>query len=762
MKNENFIFLIQRAQNIASTASINWNIQLDASGVAVKGQEWHLRKLTKDGGTGKELLRTFSQLEEAQEQLVVKGLLDANAVGKRPVSEAWQDLIKAHTLDHLIVKKKSITFAQSAALAWRFLATVAQVEPWLVTSDDVRLACEISDLCENTTSRSINIMALMRNFVDVLHLFNACPISPLVNRSPISGVRRAKFAKAEKDLSKTLAERKSHEKLPERRAFWQLMSIVFTDYPASFIDCLRFAMVKLLTLTGLRIGEVVQIPLDWRRTRNYVDERGKPAGESGGISEALLIRHFAKKQREPYLYEETQFVPDAYRKDVEEIFDEVVKLTAPLRATLRAQYETGRTFPQYKSDQLVDALEMYVHLTGNPVWVTEPFPQAVQESLDRYRKTFNPVELSRLSEYQKHSTYLAPAVSRFYSKEQRDKGLVLRDADGHPTKGKGVRGKFLLVSDVETFVSEHVPTKRSDLAPQPLNSGGELAPWEMLFLMPKRAVGEGRGQTVLDPSKTFSVGIADQHLLQAAIGDIEGEKYTLFSTYGLTKEERTLTLKSYTLRHLQTTELFRLGVADTLISKRYNRRSVAQSYVYDHRSLAEELDAIELPDEWVQVLGESKAATVAKMILVGRANGPIVRQFKRIQKEEGDDAALRFLSAEADGFHATPYGTCLNSFTVDPCPKHLECLNDCRHLSATNLTEHHENAVTLHGRLKIALEHARAKPDGTIGKLNQINHALKRLEGVEKLLATAPGELVFPGGIDRSAPTGNRSVLDDA
>ncbi|WP_229490829.1 hypothetical protein [Pseudoduganella namucuonensis] len=41
------------------------------------------------------------------------------------------------------------------------------------------------------------------------------------------------------------------------------------------------------------------------------------------------------------------------------------------------------------------------------------------------------------------------------------------------------------------------------------------------------------------------------------------------------------------------------------------------------------------------------------------------------------------LHFEADGFHASPYGHCLNSFTVDPCPKHLECFANCRHLSAT-------------------------------------------------------------------------------
>jgi hypothetical protein len=243
-------------------------------------------------------------------------------------------------------------------------------------------------------------------------------------------------------------------------------------------------------------------------------------------------------------------------------------------------------------------------------------------------------------------------------------------------------------------------------------------------------------------------------------GKAKVSHYSIFEAYGQTEEERGLSLNTHSLRHLQDTELFRLGVSDAVISKRHNRQSVAQSYVYDHRSLAEYLDSIELPDEWEQVVGGSKSATVAKMILAGKANGPIVREFKRIQIEEGDQAALIFLMAEADGFHATPYGTCLNSFTVDPCPKSLECFNNCRHLSATDLPEHRKNAMALVGRLKVVLENALAKPEGTIGKANQIEHARKRILGAGKLLETQAGALVFPEGVDLSKQKNAGSIFD--
>lgn len=194
-----------------------------------------------------------------------------------------------------------------------------------------------------------------------------------------------------------------------------------------------------------------------------------------------------------------------------------------------------------------------------------------------------------------------------------------------------------------------------------------------------------------------------------------------------------------------------LATGDTIISKRFNRRSVAQSYEYDHRSLAEELDQLELPADVEMALGE-KASTVAKMIQSGKASGPIVDAFKKIQSTEGDTAAFEFLKVEADGFHATPYGHCLNSFTVDPCPKHLECFSGCRHLSATNLPENRRHLRTLELKLAAAVEAAETKPSKSIGRTNQIQHAKVRLDGVRTLLATKQGEKPFPDGPDLSLP----------
>jgi hypothetical protein len=335
-------------------------------------------------------------------------------------------------------------------------------------------------------------------------------------------------------------------------------------------------------------------------------------------------------------------------------------------------------------------------------------------------------------------------------------------------------------------------TKQSDVTPIKLVIG-ELAAWELMFLMPKRALSEGGREGLCDATRYCAVGRMDRNMITSSLS---GEaKVTLFEAYGQSDEDRQLTIRPHSLRHLQNTELFRLGVADTIITKRFNRRQVAQSYEYDHRSLAEDLDQIDLKPEVEARLGE-KSATVARLIKSGKARGPIVEAFRTVQQTQGEDAALEYLRAEADGFHSTPYGHCINSFTVDPCPKHLECFTGCRHLSATDLPENRQNLVQLEIRLETAVQAIEARQhrigrgapleldtagdehnssltvsaqsmrtwaSSGIGMDNQLSHAKTRLAGVRKLLATPPGEQVFPNGPDLSRDSGNPigRVLDD-
>lgn len=764
-----FASYIAQGKVLANQASISWEISLDASGVAPSGEAWDMRKLIGDGNPTSAKLRNFSTFSKAVTEMRVRGI--PYSIGSQgelvPVSVHWQNLIKAYVLQQLLVAGLSIAHVTSTCSALRLMATVTNnKEPWKLTADDVDLCLSVAASVQPSGQSAIVIRSFVKTVLDAYHLVDAVPLLPLIGTERLrqtEKIRVPKYLKKEAELRSTLQARKAEEKLPGMRAFWELMRIVFTEKPRTFYDAVRFAQGKLLTLTGLRIGEIALLPVDWKRTQDYYDRNGTPAGRHGGVSRSLLLRHFAEKQGSSRkhvgtLWENTQYVPAMFEDILTETLNEIERLTAPLRRTLHAQCETGRLLPMYGQEQLVPVSEIYVHMTG--MALTTDISEAVSNPyIERYRSSYDLRELDDLIELQT-SLPVKPrmALYQFGIRMQKD-GVTLRDAQGRPFVGRGAVNAYLRVDEAEAHIRANTPTKVSDMTPFRLEGGRSVQPWEMLFLLPKRALGEGRENVPCHVGRVVGVGVATQEVLQLSLSaDKKHAAPTLFETYGETEIDRKLTLLPHSLRHLQNTELFRLGVADTIITKRFNRRSVAQSYEYDHRSLQEELEQVSLPDEWEAYLG-SKAANVAKLIKAGRANGPIVKEFKRIQATEGDEAAYTFLKAEADGFHATPYGHCLNSFTVDPCPTHLECFNGCVHLSATDLPENRNNLIVLDGKLRDALELVRAKDSGAVGRQNQIRHAEVRLAGIAKILNTAPGDLVFPDGDDLSLRTNSGSVL---
>ena len=294
---------------------------------------------------------------------------------------------------------------------------------------------------------------------------------------------------------------------------------------------------------------------------------------------------------------------------------------------------------------------------------------------------------------------------------------------------------YLRIDELEDYLAKQVATKQSDSTPLKL-ANGELAASELLFLMPKRALSEGRNEGLCDVTKYCAVGRMDPQMITHALS--AGRQQTLFSVYGQTEEDRALTIRPHSLRHLQNTELFRLGIADTIITKRFNRREVAQSYEYDHRSLSEDLDQVELKPEVEARLGE-KSATIVRLIKSGKARGPIVDAFKRIQLTNGEDAAIEYLAVEADGFHSTPYGHCINSFMVDPCQKHLECFTGCKHLSATDLAQTRHNLVQLETKFALAIKVIEERKSPSLGDGNP-----KQLEAESATSKGLPGAMQVP------------------
>lgn len=783
--NEFYQAFIATAKEAAAKNGIRWNPPCDADGKIVKSERWNLREMR---GLPPQPAVWISELCYHRPGIVALNALRADK-GAAPVEQAimpadWRDFYLAATVHELLIKKNKPSHAvNTVGTPLRLLAACANdLRPWEITPDTVTEAYNAALRSGASGKAAINFAFLIRRVIDTHHLADRCPLERFciayADENAKAGQRLVEERKARLNnhgnlgnLRENLHDRKRESRLPEEQAFWELVRIVFTEAPKTFADAIRFAQVKLAIVTGFRVGENVVVPADWERWREYVDAKGRPAGERGGVSRSLMIRHFAEKQAADegvegiVLYETAQHVPPMFEHLIQETLGHVARITRPLRERLKRQMETGRFLPEYEPGEFVHAGELYPRVAGSAWVAREPIPQML---LEQYRQSYDPQSLKAIRDHQREhaeqSGWDAKTI-RYYWQNLVTHGRTKRYLTPYDKHGNRIVGPipwdnfYLCIREVEEVIRERMPTKHPDLAPYTLADGTKLYPYDLLFLLPNNCNADFKGDDVIAVDDYFSVGRAQTWDLENMLGP---RPFSLFARYGETEEDRKCSMTPHSIRHLQNAELFRLGVADTIITKRFNRRSVAQSYQYDHRSLAEDLNAIDLPPVALEKLGP-RALEAYRMIATDKVSGPIVDEFRRVQRDLGDDAAFEYLDAEADGLHATPYGFCLSSFTIDPCPKHLECFAGCRHLTRTDLPEEQRTLERLRDQMVRIIAKIEAAPTDTVGRKNQLRHAKERLANIETALNARPGTQPFAEGPDLSKPAEDKlgnTVLD--
>jgi hypothetical protein len=291
---------------------------------------------------------------------------------------------------------------------------------------------------------------------------------------------------------------------------------------------------------------------------------------------------------------------------------------------------------------------------------------------------------------------------------------------------------------------------RSDLRWFRTTDGRQLSTADLLFLV---VVGSRTALPAIVSEEAPIAPISAPAFYQGLGFRDRRNRGTLFTRYGKTTVTQNMRIGPKSLRHLMNTEFFRLRLPDTVITEHFGRRSVVQSYEYDHRNLAERLSFVRLPETARRILKDGGTQDlVARMVVSGAAAGThIGRSFRRIQEEHGDEAAFVYLAANSDGFHVTPYGFCINSFSMNPCARHLKCFDNCRHFVASGLEEHRVSLEHLREKLTAMKTAASQKPETTIGRRNQVAHATALLVGVDAALKSQPRTAVFPEGTDHSA-----------
>lgn len=747
-----YIALIADYRKVAEDAGLAWQQGLSGTGVVAQAERWNLSDIAGVPGTPFYLssLGTDSKtLAEINRRRADRG---AAAMDAAALPRGWQDLVRALIVKHLIAEKKTPGHAaNNVARPARCLATCCcPKEPWELAAEDLREALDIIAAVSAKVSENAETVARWMSAERLTHAH------PLIG--PRKRGRAAFMPSRATDIRHHLDERSRLNRLSGEKEFWELVRIALDERPASFYDDLRLRACLIQILMGLRVGEITTLPANTLQARDLTTAQGGRPSRVGGRDRILLLRHFSEKQagadaRGIVWAEKATSVIAMFEAVVEQSVSDILAGTAPLRERLRAQHQTGRIFPELAPDQALGIADLYPRVTGNPV-VCGDDPETA-ELVKAYRETWNVDRLADIARRQAaldaRGASLHPTVAVFASRTRED-GMPWRDAQTGEMAGLGRRfsrhGMMVRVADLEDFIRDKKPSKLSDLTPFLLSGGRTLATHELLFLHPKRALTEGRNGGVCDIARYPFVGHLQPADIQSALqrGD-----HGLFAKYGKDDEARSFELNSHSIRHLHNNELFSAGVSDTVITHRFGRKCVAESHEYDNRTLAQHLSDMDVPVGALEAL-EGSALDAFRLIESGQARGDLASRFKALQASDGDEAALAFLNEAVDQIQLTPYGVCTASFVSEPCPKHLTCLNGCSHLLRTSDAKTIANNRTLLARYEALLAQCPPPPTETPPQKTwrlQLENDAARLR---RLVATAPGQFVFPDGDDQASP----------
>lgn len=763
MSKAHFQKFVSQRRRIAEDNGLKWNMRINADGTVHQEDVWNLCAATGQPKQQKCRIDNLGAERATAEILTAKGEAVPEAF-----SNTWVDLLKATVIDWVFVENRQLKTVKDRRLrAARTIATCAgKTKPWELTPTLARKALETAK----------EVAPVLRETVEttLAWLFDGNQLSangPLLTIALAGEPRYTWGAKAAgTEILANLADRKSSEKLPDRESYDAQWRILTEEVPRTVSDAILFEFTKVHHKTGLRITDCCMIPFDWRREIDYSQDGARRLEDHGGFSKAIGIRHFPGKQQGgrtqngTVLPEDIHLIPPFLAPVVVGALENLERLTAPMRRIAKAQNQTGRLFPEFEKTALVPAWEFYPRLSGD-LRLTGEIPEELERE---YRRTLDPEILDQV--WRSQTPPAAPFrkyVTGFFHQfglrvsGEHGRAFPARTSDGSTWTGqKQWKDVYVRVGELEDAVRTYMPTKLPETNAYEVEDGSLLYPDDFLVLLPGRSIAEARNDVVIDVSRYFSVKVITAQDYRRRWG--AKETSNLFKRYGNTEEERSLRItNTHSVRHLRTTEMFRGKAPDTAISKHDNRKSPMQSYTYDHRSLNELMDAIELPELAMEMLPQS-AQKMLKAIATGTTSGPLIDRFFQIMEEEDDVAALEFLAAEVGGYHLTPYGICARSFLITGCPKYLECLNGCGNLTKTEDPGCAAAALDMKQKLELQVDQIERTGRPGPGRDARLKDAKTKLDNVITLIAAKPGMRVFPEGSDLSGLTSRKGTPLDA
>jgi len=234
--------------------------------------------------------------------------------------------------------------------------------------------------------------------------------------------------------------------------------------------------------------------------------------------------------------------------------------------------------------------------------------------------------------------------------------------------------------------------------------------------------------------------------INKALGSIGDD--SIFDRRNLTELDGSrIALTSHQPRHWRNTIYEMSGMTNVQQALALGRQRLDQNKTYQHTSILEKTSlhraflSFRNNQNRIQFLHDS--------IKNGVITGELSDMYHEIKQLDGESDAQMFLDTHATALHITPFGGCTHDFSLNPCPKHLECYNGCGHLHRTNSDVETENLSALIKSSRQALTLMQKSGEGDFGSDKWTMDLQQKISNMEKALAITPGSKpvqVFPGG----------------
>ena len=150
--NSHYSAFIDLGKTLAHDKGLSWDMPLDETGAACDGVGWNLTIVAGDVPPPSHYLRDLGADAKAlaivNAERAERGLAPLH---RRPLSDAWQDLVKAAVAEQLLFRRNTTGYVmQCIARPLRVIATCVEKEPWALTVDDLHVAIRIGKAIQAT------------------------------------------------------------------------------------------------------------------------------------------------------------------------------------------------------------------------------------------------------------------------------------------------------------------------------------------------------------------------------------------------------------------------------------------------------------------------------------------------------------------------------------------------------------------------------------------------------------------------------------